>query len=119
MIHAIAANKPLPVYGKGENVRDWLWVSDLSQPETIALRVLPLATIATQFLLQNMTPSTGMDPQQQRIMKLMPLMFMLLGLLFGRKAFEAPIATMHRAGDHAVKAIDGKVEDKNALNKAP
>ena len=56
----------------------WLWVTDLSQPETIALRVLPLATIATQFLLQNMTPSTGMDPQQQRIMKLMPLMFIFL-----------------------------------------
>jgi YidC/Oxa1 family membrane protein insertase len=56
----------------------WLWVSDLSQPETISLRILPLATIGTQFLLQNMTPSAGMDPQQQRIMKLMPLMFIFL-----------------------------------------
>jgi len=27
-IHNIKNNKPLPVYGKGENVRDWLWVID-------------------------------------------------------------------------------------------
>lgn len=28
MIHNIQNNKPLPVYGKGENVRDWLYVID-------------------------------------------------------------------------------------------
>ncbi len=28
MIHNIKNNKPLPVYGKGENIRDWLWVED-------------------------------------------------------------------------------------------
>lgn len=28
MINNIKHNKPLPVYGKGENVRDWLWVED-------------------------------------------------------------------------------------------
>ena len=28
MIHNIIQNKPLPVYGKGENVRDWLFVVD-------------------------------------------------------------------------------------------
>ena len=28
MIHNIIKMKPLPVYGKGENVRDWLWVVD-------------------------------------------------------------------------------------------
>jgi dTDP-glucose 4,6-dehydratase len=28
MIHNIKNNRPLPVYGKGENVRDWLWVED-------------------------------------------------------------------------------------------
>ncbi|MBN1339844.1 MAG: dTDP-glucose 4,6-dehydratase [Bacteroidales bacterium] len=27
-IHNIVNNKPLPVYGKGENVRDWLYVGD-------------------------------------------------------------------------------------------
>ncbi|CAG4991241.1 dTDP-glucose 4,6-dehydratase [Dyadobacter sp. CECT 9275] len=28
MIHNILNNKPLPVYGKGENIRDWLFVED-------------------------------------------------------------------------------------------
>lgn len=27
-INNIKHNKPLPVYGKGENIRDWLWVED-------------------------------------------------------------------------------------------
>ncbi|MBI3209136.1 MAG: membrane protein insertase YidC [Candidatus Solibacter usitatus] len=56
----------------------WLWVADLSQPETIAIRVLPLATVASQFLMQKMTPSTTTDPQQQRMMMLMPLMFIFI-----------------------------------------
>jgi len=28
MINNIKNNQPLPIYGKGENVRDWLWVED-------------------------------------------------------------------------------------------
>jgi dTDP-glucose 4,6-dehydratase len=28
MINNIIQNKPLPVYGKGENIRDWLYVED-------------------------------------------------------------------------------------------
>jgi dTDP-glucose 4,6-dehydratase len=28
MINNILNKKPLPVYGKGENIRDWLWVND-------------------------------------------------------------------------------------------
>ena len=28
MIDNIKNNKPLPVYGKGDNIRDWLWVED-------------------------------------------------------------------------------------------
>ena len=28
MIHNLRQGRPLPVYGKGENVRDWLWVED-------------------------------------------------------------------------------------------
>ena len=53
----------------------WFWVHDLSQPETIPIRILPVLMVVTQFLLQRMTPSAGMDPQQQKIMLFMPLMF--------------------------------------------
>jgi dTDP-glucose 4,6-dehydratase len=28
IIHNIKNKRPLPVYGKGENIRDWLWVED-------------------------------------------------------------------------------------------
>ena len=28
MINNIVNNKPLPIYGKGDNIRDWLWVED-------------------------------------------------------------------------------------------
>ena len=28
MINNICHNKELPIYGKGENIRDWLWVED-------------------------------------------------------------------------------------------
>ena len=54
---------------------NWLWVGDLSQPEHLAIKVLPLAMIASQFLMQKMTPATTTDPNQQRMMMLMPLVF--------------------------------------------
>lgn len=54
----------------------WLWVHDLSRPETLAIRALPVLMLVTQFVTQRMTPpSPGMDPAQQRIMQFMPLIF--------------------------------------------
>ena len=53
----------------------WLWVGDLSQPETLAIHVLPLVLIGSQFLAQKLTPTTGMDPNQQKLMMFMPLLY--------------------------------------------
>ena len=53
---------------------EWLWVADLSQPEQITIRVLPLAMVASQFWMQSMTPTPGGDATQMRLMKFMPLM---------------------------------------------
>lgn len=53
----------------------WLWVHDLSQPETIAIRVLPVLLVITQFLTQKMTPAPGVDPSQQKMMMITPLIF--------------------------------------------
>jgi YidC/Oxa1 family membrane protein insertase len=54
----------------------WLWVTDLSQHETIPIHILPILMIATQFITQKMTPTTtGGDPAQQKVMMFMPLMF--------------------------------------------
>ncbi len=53
----------------------WLWVTDLSQPENLPIRILPTVMIVTQFLVQKMTPNPSADPAQQRMMMLMPLAF--------------------------------------------
>jgi YidC/Oxa1 family membrane protein insertase len=64
---------------------NWLWVSDLSQPETIAIRILPLLMIGSQFVLQKMTPSTTTDPAQKNMMLFLPLVmgFMFYGVSSG------------------------------------
>lgn len=54
---------------------EWLWVTDLSNPETLAIRILPLAMVATQFWSQALTPTPTADATQARIMKFMPLVF--------------------------------------------
>jgi len=55
----------------------WLWVGDLSQPEHLAIRVLPLMLIVTGYLLQRMTPqpATTGDNSQQKMMQFMPLIW--------------------------------------------
>jgi YidC/Oxa1 family membrane protein insertase len=53
----------------------WLWVTDLSQPEHLPIKILPLVMIASQFIMQKMTPQAGGDPAQQKMMMFMPLLF--------------------------------------------
>jgi len=57
----------------------WLWVPDLASPEHLPIHVLPIAMIATQFIQQKMTPTTTADPNQQRMMLIMPL---VMGFFF-------------------------------------
>lgn len=53
----------------------WLWVPDLSQAETLPIHMLPIILIATQFFSQRLTPAAGVDPNQQKMMMFMPLLF--------------------------------------------
>ena len=53
----------------------WLWVTDLSQPEMLPIHILPLIMVISQFMMQQMTPTPGVDPAQAKMMKFMPLMF--------------------------------------------
>jgi YidC/Oxa1 family membrane protein insertase len=59
----------------------FLWIHDLSQPDTIAhlggfaVNPLPVVMTATMIWQMKMTP-TGGDPMQQKMMMLMPLMFL-------------------------------------------
>jgi len=53
----------------------WLWVTDLSQPEHLPIRILPIAMIVAQFVMQKMTPNPSVDQNQQRMMLMLPLVF--------------------------------------------
>jgi len=59
----------------------WLWVPDLSQAEPWDLKVLPIVMIVSQFAMQKMTPQPQGDPNQQKMMMFMPLIF---GFMFYR-----------------------------------
>ena len=54
---------------------NWLWVTDLANPETLAIRILPLAMVATQFWSQSLTPTPTTDATQAKLMKFMPIVF--------------------------------------------
>jgi YidC/Oxa1 family membrane protein insertase len=54
---------------------EWLWVKDLSAAESLPIHILPIILVITQFLSQKMTPAAGVDPNQQRMMLIMPVMF--------------------------------------------
>jgi len=67
-----------------------LWINDLSQPATafmlpgldFPVRFLPLLMGASMFAQQKMTPQTGMDPAQQKMM-LMMMPGMMLFISYG------------------------------------
>ena len=52
----------------------WFWLTDLSTPDPI--HILPIFIIITMFLVQFITPSPGMDPQQRRMMAIVMPIFM-------------------------------------------
>ena len=62
----------------------FLWVHDLSQPDTIAhipglgwpINILPLIMAGTSFWMTHITPKSG-DATQQRVMMFMPLIFVV------------------------------------------
>jgi YidC/Oxa1 family membrane protein insertase len=57
---------------------NWLWVTDLSQPEHLPIKILPVVMTIAQFVAQKMMPAPGVDPSQQRMMMMMPLIFAVM-----------------------------------------
>jgi YidC/Oxa1 family membrane protein insertase len=53
-----------------------LWIQDLSTYDPYF--VLPIAMGVTQLAVQKMTPQTSADPMQQKIMMMMPIMFVFI-----------------------------------------
>ena len=56
----------------------WLWIHDLSARDPYFL--LPILMVVSMFAMQKMTPQTGMDPAQQKMMTLM--MPLMMGFIF-------------------------------------
>jgi YidC/Oxa1 family membrane protein insertase len=49
----------------------WLWIADLSSKDPFY--ALPLLMGLSMYLVSKMTPMTATDPQQQAMMKVMPI----------------------------------------------
>lgn len=58
----------------------FLWIQNLTAPDPYF--VLPLLNAATMIATQYLTPTTGMDPVQARMMKIMPVIFSVLFAFF-------------------------------------
>jgi YidC/Oxa1 family membrane protein insertase len=68
----------------------WLWIHDLSARDPYFL--LPILMVISMFAMQKMTPQTGMDPSQQKMMTvMMPLMmgFIFFNLAAGLNLYYA------------------------------
>ena len=67
----------------------WIWwIKDLSMPDNshilgLPIPILPVIMIVSMFFMQKMTPMATVDPNQKRMMMVMPLVF---GLMFFRLA---------------------------------
>jgi len=57
-----------------------LWIQDLSEKDPYY--ILPIIMGITMFIQQKMTPTTGGNPQQQKVMQFMPIIFTFLFLNF-------------------------------------
>ena len=57
-----------------------LWLQDLSTPDPYF--VLPAINAVAMILTQRLSPTPGMDPMQQKIMKIMPVAFSFLFAFF-------------------------------------
>ena len=60
----------------------FLWLHDLSAPDK--LFIMPVVIVISTYLVQKMTPNSGMDPKQQQMMT------MLMPLMIGWFSFNLP-----------------------------
>ena len=57
-----------------------LWLQDLSSPDPYF--ILPAINAAAMYMTQKLSPTPGMDPMQEKILKFMPLAFSVLFAFF-------------------------------------
>jgi YidC/Oxa1 family membrane protein insertase len=66
----------------------FLWINDLSMQDTVAtlfgfpVNIMPLLMGITMFYQMHLAPTPGADPMQAKIMKFMPLIFLVFCYTF-------------------------------------
>ena len=58
----------------------WLWIQDLASKDPYY--ILPVTVGVSMYLVSKMTPMTATDPQQAQMMKIMPLTFSVMFVIF-------------------------------------
>lgn len=58
----------------------WMWIHDLASKDPYY--ILPVVVGVTMYLVSKMTPMTTTDPQQAQMMKIMPLSFSVMFVIF-------------------------------------
>ncbi len=109
-INNIRNNKPLPVYGKGENVRDWLWVDDHARAIDV---IFHNGKIRETYNIGGFNEWTNID--------LIKVIIKTVDRLLGRKEGESDKLITYvtdRAGHDLRYAIDSK-KLKNELGWEP
>jgi dTDP-glucose 4,6-dehydratase len=109
-IHNIKQQKPVPVYGKGENVRDWLWVEDHARAIDV---IFHRAATGTTYNIGGHNEWKNID--------LIQLLCSILDKKLGREAGESAKLITYvtdRAGHDLRYAIDA-TKLKNELGWEP
>jgi YidC/Oxa1 family membrane protein insertase len=58
----------------------WLWITDLASKDPFY--ILPMVVGVSMYLVSKMTPMTSTDPQQQMMMKFMPISMAVMFVIF-------------------------------------
>lgn len=104
-INNIKHSKPIPIYGKGENIRDWLWVNDHARAIDV---IYHQATIGETYNIGGINEWTNID----LIHKLCEIMDSKLGRERGESAKLITFVT-DRAGHDLRYAIDSSKLQKD------
>jgi YidC/Oxa1 family membrane protein insertase len=88
----------------------WLWIKDLSSADPWL--ILPILMMGSMFLTQRMTPQTGMDPAQQRMMNIM--MPVMMGFIFFKLAAGL---NLYYAESNLIMIIQQVVMNRTSLGR--
>ncbi|MCX7545389.1 membrane protein insertase YidC [Marinicella gelatinilytica] len=95
-----------------------LWIQDLSSPDPYF--ILPAINAAAMVMTQRLSPTPGMDPMQQKIMKFMPIAFSVMFAFFqaGLVLYWALNSVLSLAQQWVItRRIDAQDDNKPVMTK--